>query len=150
MMSIGSSQPWRRKNGIPFIRFILVAFVVVFVWVQLVFPSLNTPSTSTEVNDSTAALLSMVPAVLHKFLAPIPKNSSQSLNGYSKNSPYQYSLGISEMKRIIAQYNLQQSIINENLFEPLSNDSIVIVIQVIFIYILIKIIIYSINHSFDS
>lgn len=125
-MSSGSSQAWRRKNGTTWIRFSLVIFVVVFVWVQLAFPSLNTPSTSTEVNDSAAALLSMVPAVLHKFLSPIPKNSS-SLNGYGKS---ELELSVPEIKRIIAQYNLQQTIINENIFEPLSNDSIVIVIQV--------------------
>lgn len=130
MMSSGSSQPWRRKNGITWIRFSLVVFVVVFVWVQLAFPSLNTPSTTTEVNDSAAVLLSMVPAVLHKFLSPIPKNSTLSLNGYSKTSAFQSTLSVAEMKRTIAQYNLQQSIINENLFEPLGTDSIVIVVQV--------------------
>lgn len=130
MMSSGSSQPWRRKNGITWIRFSLVVFVVIFVWVQLAFPSLNTSSSATEVNDSTAALLSMVPAVLHKFLSPMPKNYTLGLNGYSKTSAYQSTLSVPEIKRIIAQYNLQQSIINENLFEPLSNDSIIIVIQV--------------------
>lgn len=130
MMSSGSSQPWRRKNGITWIRFSLVAFVVVFVWVQLAFPSLNTPTPATEVNDSTAALLSMVPAVLHKFLSPMPKNFTSNLNGYSKSSAHQSILSVPEIQRIIAQYNLQQSIINENLFEALSNDSIVIVVQV--------------------
>lgn len=121
------SQPWRRKNGITWIRFSLLAFVVVFVWIQLAFPTFNTPTTSTELNDSTAALLSMVPAVLHKFLTPIQKNSSSTLNGYSKADSV---LTVQEIKRIIAQYNLQQTIINENLFEPLSNDSIVIIVQV--------------------
>lgn len=126
-MTSGSSQAWRRKNGITWIRFSLVVFVVVFVWVQLVFPSLNTPSQPTEVNDSAAALLSMVPAVLHKFLSPIPKNSS-SLNGFGRSS--ESAVTVPEISRIIAQYNLQQTIINENIFEPLSNDSIVIVVQV--------------------
>lgn len=125
-MSTGSSQPWRRKNGLTWIRFSLVVFVVVFVWVQLAFPSLNTPSQPTEVNDSAAALLSMVPAVLHKFLSPMPKNSS-TLNGYGRSES---AITVPEIRRIITQYNLQQTIINENIFEPLSNDSIVIVVQV--------------------
>ncbi|KAG5899452.1 hypothetical protein JTB14_015305 [Gonioctena quinquepunctata] len=72
----------------------------------------------------------MVPAVLHKFLSPKPRNVSlNGGNGSYNNFVYTNMPNISEMKRNIAQYNLQQVVHNENIFEPLQNDSIVIVIQ---------------------
>ncbi|ERL94761.1 hypothetical protein D910_12035 [Dendroctonus ponderosae] len=83
-------------------------------------------------NDSQAAILSMVPVVLHKFLAPKPKNGTNlGLNGSYNNLGYfKATFNISDIKRSIAQYNLQQTVYNEDLFGPLQNDSIVIVIQI--------------------
>lgn len=71
----------------------------------------------------------MVPAVFHKFLTPRPRNTSH-LNGSLINTAYRPSLNISEIKKVIAQYNLQQTLYNEDIFGPLQNDSVIIVVQV--------------------
>nr|XP_023022270.1 alpha-1,6-mannosyl-glycoprotein 2-beta-N-acetylglucosaminyltransferase-like [Leptinotarsa decemlineata] len=133
MMSSGSSQIWRRRSGIAWIRAGLVIFILVFIWLQLNFLSFGGSSPQySEVNDSNAAILSMVPAVLHKFLSPKANNFSlNGGNGSYINFVYASMPNISEMKRNIAQYNLQQVVYNENIFEPLQNDSVVIVVQVL-------------------
>jgi hypothetical protein len=58
--------------------------------------------------------------------------NSSSLNGTAgANTAYnKWTLNISDIKRNIAQYNLQQTVYNEDIFGPLQNDSVVIVIQV--------------------
>ncbi|XP_056645319.1 alpha-1,6-mannosyl-glycoprotein 2-beta-N-acetylglucosaminyltransferase [Diorhabda sublineata] len=131
-MSSGSSQIWRRRSGTAWIRAGLVIFILVFIWLQLNFLSLAGSSQQySEVNDSNAAILSNVPAVLHKFLSPRPKNFTITFsNGSYTNIFYTNAPNISEMKRNIAQYNRQQIVHNENIFEPLQNDSIVIVVQI--------------------
>lgn len=134
MMSAGRSQLWRRRNGTTFwIRAGLLIFLVIFLWVQLSFIDFGgSVSPFPDFNDSQAAILSMVPVVLHKFLAPKPKNGTNlGLNGsYNNYGFYKASLNISDIKRSITQYNLQQTVYNEDLFGPLQNDSIVIVIQI--------------------
>ncbi|XP_018566686.1 alpha-1,6-mannosyl-glycoprotein 2-beta-N-acetylglucosaminyltransferase isoform X2 [Anoplophora glabripennis] len=134
MMNSGTSQIWRRRTGTAWIRVGLIVFIVFFIWLQLNFLSFggSTPP-YIEVNDSNAAILSMVPAVLHKFLSPKPRNftSAISLNGTPYNNYiYKYAPNISDIKRSIAQYNLQQVVYNENIFGPLQSDSVVIVIQI--------------------
>ncbi|XP_018332311.1 alpha-1,6-mannosyl-glycoprotein 2-beta-N-acetylglucosaminyltransferase isoform X2 [Agrilus planipennis] len=119
-----------RRRGISWLRNSVLLFIVVFVWLQLNFLSLrNSSDTGQEINDSYAAILSMVPSLLHKFLTPRPFNRSLSNltigNLFSKSS-----LNISEMKYFINRYNKEQTVINENIFGPLQNDSIVIVVQV--------------------
>ncbi|XP_030748348.1 alpha-1,6-mannosyl-glycoprotein 2-beta-N-acetylglucosaminyltransferase isoform X1 [Sitophilus oryzae] len=131
-MSSGRSQIWRRRTTF-WIRAGLILFIVIFVWVQVSFVDFGgSVSTYSDINDSQAAILSMVPVVLHKFLAPKPKNMTNiGLNGsYNNLGYYKASLNISDIKRNIAQYNLQQTVYNEDLFGPLQNDSIVIVIQI--------------------
>lgn len=133
-MNSGSSQLWRRRTGTAWIRVGLIVFIVFFIWLQLNFLSFGGSAPPyIEVNDSNAAILSMVPAVLHKFLSPKPRNftSTMSLNGTTYNNyVYKYTPNISDIKRNIAQYNLQQVVYNENIFGPLQSDSVVIVIQV--------------------
>lgn len=41
-----------------------------------------------------------------------------------------HSPNISEMKRAIFRYNEMQNVINEDIFGPLQNDSVIIVVQV--------------------
>ncbi|XP_066158685.1 alpha-1,6-mannosyl-glycoprotein 2-beta-N-acetylglucosaminyltransferase isoform X3 [Euwallacea fornicatus] len=134
MMSAGRSQIWRRRNGTTFwIRAGLVLFIVIFIWVQISFIDFGGSGPPfADFNDSQAAILSMVPVVLHKFLAPKPKNGTNlGLNGSYNNLGYfKATFNISDIKRSIAQYNLQQTVYNEDLFGPLQNDSIVIVIQI--------------------
>ncbi|KAJ8926888.1 hypothetical protein NQ314_020739 [Rhamnusium bicolor] len=72
----------------------------------------------------------MVPAVLHKFLSPRNLTNLLGLNGTYNNLIYKYTPNISDIKRSIAQYDLQQVVYNENIFGPLQSDSVVIVIQI--------------------
>ena len=87
-------------------------------------------------NDSSAAILQMVPVVYRKFLTLKPRNQTiaSKANGtiegqISQNHPTQSS-NVIEMLRNIARYNELQSILNEDLFGPLQNDSVIIVVQV--------------------
>lgn len=132
-MSNGRSLLGRRRGSSTRWRTGLLIFLGLFVWVQLNFLSFrDTNDSSPEFNDSNAAILSMVPAVLHKFLTPKPRNrTGVGANGTVMNSmEYKVPLNISEIKRNIALYNSQQTVYNEDIFGPLQNDSIVIVIQV--------------------
>lgn len=90
-------------------------------------------------NDSTAAILSMVPPVYRKYLTAKNRShaASASGNGSNNNSTTQNGQpvqnqqpSIDEMQRNIARYNELQSVLNEDLFGPLQNDSVIIVIQV--------------------
>ncbi|XP_050313561.1 alpha-1,6-mannosyl-glycoprotein 2-beta-N-acetylglucosaminyltransferase isoform X2 [Anthonomus grandis grandis] len=134
MMSTGRSQIWRRRSGLTFwIRAGLILIIVIFIWVQMSFVDFGrNPGSFSDFNESQAAILSMVPVVLHKFLATKPKNGTNlGLNGsYNNLGFYKANLNISDIKRSIAQYNIQQTIYNEDIFGPLQNDSIVIVIQI--------------------
>ncbi|KAJ8983319.1 hypothetical protein NQ317_010858 [Molorchus minor] len=132
MMSGGGSQIWRRRSGTAWIRAGLIIFIVFFIWLQLNFLSFSgSTSIYSDVNDSNAAILSMVPAVLHKFLSPKPRNFSHlGINGSYGNAVNKYMPNISEIKRSIAQYNFQQTVYNENIFGPLQSDSVVIIIQI--------------------
>lgn len=102
-----------------------------------------------QVNDSAAAILQHVPINLHKFLTGRQKNqttgeqesridfttatktffiSADAQNGTRSERPGVPS--IEEIKRQITRYNDQQSILNEETFGPLLNDSVIIVVQV--------------------
>lgn len=87
-------------------------------------------------NDSTAAILSMVPPVYRKYLTAKNRNHTANGNGSNNNTaqngqPVQNQQpSIYEMQRNIARYNELQSVLNEDLFGPLQNDSVIIVIQV--------------------
>lgn len=132
-MSNGRSLLGRRRGGSTRWRTGLLIFIGLFVWVQLNFLNFRDSNDSgSEFNDSNAAILSMVPAVLHKFLTPKPRNKTYvGANGTVTNTiDYKIPLNISEIKRNIALYNIQQTVYNEDQFGPLQNDSIVIVIQV--------------------
>lgn len=130
-MNGGRSLIGRRRGNV-WIRSGVMVFIVLFVWMQLTFLSVGDSSDSnSSYNDSNAAILSMVPSVLHKFLTPRPRNSTQSQNRSSNsNALYRVPLSIPFIKRNIAQYNLQQTVYNEDIFGPLQNDSVVIVVQV--------------------
>ncbi|XP_017848210.1 alpha-1,6-mannosyl-glycoprotein 2-beta-N-acetylglucosaminyltransferase isoform X3 [Drosophila busckii] len=98
-------------------------------------------------NDSVDAILSMVPATLHKYLTPHSRNQSSgsalllnasaaALAGAGLNSATTISFGIyrppniTEIRRQIVKYNEMQMVLNEDTFGPLQNDSVIIVIQV--------------------
>lgn len=133
-MSGGRSLLGRRR-GNTWLRTGLILFIVMFLWLQLNFLSFrNSSESNQEVNYSNAAILSMIPSVLHKFLTPKPRNVSQTLNSNgsaaSNLANYKIPLNISEIRKNIAHYNQLQTVYNEDIFGPLQNDSVVIVIQV--------------------
>lgn len=78
----------------------------------------------------------MVPPVYRKYLTAKNRNHTASGNGSNNNTaqngrPVQNQQpSIYEMQRNIARYNELQSVLNEDLFGPLQNDSVIIVIQV--------------------
>lgn len=73
----------------------------------------------------------MVPPVFRKYLTTKPKNSTTTANSSQTilndvtNSP-----NITEIRKQIYRYNDAQTVINEDTFGPLQNDSVIIVIQV--------------------
>lgn len=89
-------------------------------------------------NDSSAAILSMVPPIYRKYLI-IPKRNSTNSSG---NGTTQINLrdqiqahNFDEIRRNIVRYNELQSVLNEDLFGPLQNDSVIIVVQVSLLFV---------------
>jgi alpha-1,6-mannosyl-glycoprotein beta-1,2-N-acetylglucosaminyltransferase len=78
--------------------------------------------------------------VLHKFLTPKPRNNSHAVGatnasdaaaaGQNGAANGRASLNISEIRRNIERYNDMQQVLNEELFGPVQNDSLIIVVQV--------------------
>lgn len=115
----------RRTSSV--LRSVLFLFLVTFIWLQLYLANLDSETgLSLDANESSAAVLSMVPKVLHKFLTPRPFNGSS--NGRRRFSSHP--LNISEMQANMERANEMQTIHNDDIFGPLQNDSLVIVIQV--------------------
>ncbi|XP_030369707.1 alpha-1,6-mannosyl-glycoprotein 2-beta-N-acetylglucosaminyltransferase [Scaptodrosophila lebanonensis] len=100
-------------------------------------------------NDSVDAIMSMVPAPLHKYLTPHTRNhstaagalllnaSGAALGGSASaaaattiNFDVYHPPNMTEIKRHIIRYNDMQMVLNEDTFGPLQNDSVIIVIQV--------------------
>nr|CAD7399341.1 unnamed protein product [Timema cristinae] len=186
-----------RRRTASCLRTAVFLFLVTFVWLQLHVANLSSGrqspgSDSQEGNDSSAAILSMVPQILHKFLTPKPRNSTQVLatlnpevlvaqtmqqhpaprylllsvpkflmpkpcystqvlapltpevidaqtmqqhsanatDSQNQNGSGRPLLNISDIKRNIERYNDLQTVLNEDVFGPVQNDSLVIVVQV--------------------
>nr|CAD7444976.1 unnamed protein product [Timema bartmani] len=168
-----------RRRTASCLRTAVFLFLVTFVWLQLHVANLSSGrqgpgSDSQEGNDSSAAILSMVPQMLHKFLTPKPRNSTQvfvilspeapdnqtmqqhpgtcllssapklltikpcnttqpsanATDAQNQNGSGRPLLNISDIKRNIERYNDLQTVLNEDVFGPVQNDSLVIVVQV--------------------
>ncbi|XP_066909468.1 alpha-1,6-mannosyl-glycoprotein 2-beta-N-acetylglucosaminyltransferase isoform X2 [Halyomorpha halys] len=121
------------RRRFPCLRALLLLIPLFFLCLQLHVSSLSSPrdvSTQESANDS-ALILSMVPQVLHKFLTAKPKNVSSMYNSTVGNDSWEgRSLMPEEILRNIHRYNAAQTIINEDIFGPVQNDTIIIVIQV--------------------
>lgn len=72
--------------------------------------------------------MNAVVQVLHKFLTSRPRNTS--LHSVANASEVPHQLTIEEIKRNILRYNAAQTVHNDDLFGPVLNDTIIIVIQV--------------------
>lgn len=75
-------------------------------------------------NDTSEQVLALVPPELHKYLTVHPKNvtanSTEKIG--TKN--------ITDIRRAIRKYNDAQTIYNEDIFGPVTNDTVIIAIQV--------------------
>ncbi|KAH8278462.1 hypothetical protein KR018_003592, partial [Drosophila ironensis] len=99
-------------------------------------------------NDSDDAILAMVPITLHKYLTPHSRNHTVPGVGTLAASLLSNTSGataatantitfegyhppnITEIKRQILRYNEMQTVLNEDTFGPLQNDSVIILVQV--------------------
>ncbi|XP_063242618.1 alpha-1,6-mannosyl-glycoprotein 2-beta-N-acetylglucosaminyltransferase-like isoform X1 [Bacillus rossius redtenbacheri] len=123
----------RRRTG-SCLRTVIFLFLVTFVWLQLHVASLGGPRQGlagdlADGNDS-AAILSMVPQVLHKFLTPRARLNASAAANSSDGAPARPRLNISDIRRSIECYNEAQAVLNEDVFGPIQNDTLVIVVQV--------------------
>ncbi|XP_023016599.2 alpha-1,6-mannosyl-glycoprotein 2-beta-N-acetylglucosaminyltransferase [Leptinotarsa decemlineata] len=108
---------WHHKNVLDYIRTGSVIFLMIFIWLHLNFSGLDEPSSKySKLNNADAVISSAKSAE-----PPITSVYEEILS----NMP-----NISTIKRKIAQYNQEQVVHNEHKFQPLRNDSVVIVVQV--------------------
>jgi alpha-1,6-mannosyl-glycoprotein beta-1,2-N-acetylglucosaminyltransferase len=91
--------------------------------------SKHSGSTAESEAAAQAQFLNVIPPHLHKFL--IPKNGT-NVNSNANNTEQ---LNITYIKRGIEQYNKYQVVLNEDIFGPLHNDSLVIAVQVSIFYL---------------
>lgn len=108
---------------------------MVIIYLSLVYFNLCVWNTSTQWHNYCHIIFQ----VLHKFLKPKPRNSSLSLNASMENVAHNVAgnrlpPNVSEIRRNIERYNEQQTLHNEELFGPLQNDTLIIVVQVCLIY----------------
>uniref|UniRef100_A0A336MCB3 Alpha-1,6-mannosyl-glycoprotein 2-beta-N-acetylglucosaminyltransferase n=1 Tax=Culicoides sonorensis TaxID=179676 RepID=A0A336MCB3_CULSO len=121
----------RRRHTV-YIRIGVILFLVIFAFLQIsIFNDSNDLTTIDVTNDSAAAILSMVPPVLHKYLKSKTRNNTHGTNnthnGINESSR---AANISEIKMMISRYNEAQLVLNEDLYGPLQNNSVIIVVQV--------------------
>lgn len=120
----------RRRHTL-YIRSAIIVFIL-FAFLQ--FHVINYDSSDSASNDSTnystAAILQMVPPVFHKYLTGKPRNSTHGQNGTHVGGEGPRTANISEILRMIQRYNEFQTVLNEDIYGPLQNDSVIIVVQV--------------------
>ncbi|XP_026816319.1 alpha-1,6-mannosyl-glycoprotein 2-beta-N-acetylglucosaminyltransferase isoform X1 [Rhopalosiphum maidis] len=130
-----------RKLGIGVcLRTVMLIFCLTFFWVQMhmsdvadneTLQILAKPDGLLDANDS---MLQLVPQHLHKYLVALPQRDRphQAIlpGNASEHIATAVSLNASEIRRLIDQQNSKQIVLNEDVYGPLQNDSLVIVIQV--------------------
>ncbi|XP_063703413.1 alpha-1,6-mannosyl-glycoprotein 2-beta-N-acetylglucosaminyltransferase isoform X2 [Culicoides brevitarsis] len=122
----------RRRHTV-FIRLGVILFLVLFAFLQInILNDSNDLTTIDVTNDSAAAILSMVPPVLHKYLKSKSRNNTHGTNNTQNNGNNDSlrAANISEIKMMISRYNEAQMVLNEDLYGPLQNNSVIIVVQV--------------------
>uniref|UniRef100_A0A6M2DRR2 Alpha-1,6-mannosyl-glycoprotein 2-beta-N-acetylglucosaminyltransferase n=1 Tax=Xenopsylla cheopis TaxID=163159 RepID=A0A6M2DRR2_XENCH len=132
----------RRRSFV--LRSAIFLLLLLFLYLQIhsVYTNLgggqNNLSSSESANETAAAILAMVPQVLHKYLAVKPKNVTGGQNSTfgritinpQLSSNERQEAALTEISKQIKYYNTKQTVINEEVFGPLQNDSVVIVVQV--------------------
>ncbi|XP_050069485.1 alpha-1,6-mannosyl-glycoprotein 2-beta-N-acetylglucosaminyltransferase isoform X1 [Anopheles maculipalpis] len=120
----------RRRHTL-YIRSAIIVFIL-FAFLQFHVINYNSSDSgsSDSTNYSTAAILQMVPPVFHKYLTGKPRNSTHGQNGTHYGGEGTRTANISDILRMIHRYNDQQTVLNEDIYGPLQNDSVIIVVQV--------------------
>ncbi|XP_014248655.1 alpha-1,6-mannosyl-glycoprotein 2-beta-N-acetylglucosaminyltransferase isoform X2 [Cimex lectularius] len=118
------------RRRFPCLRTLLLIFAMFFLCLQLHVSNLTGRESSTEPVNDSAVILSMVPQVLHKFLNAKPRNISNLANGTFGNQTDYKNIPIPEILRNIYKYNNAQTVHNEDIFGPIQNDTLIIVIQI--------------------
>lgn len=123
----------RRRHTL-YIRSAIIVFILfAFLQFHVINYDSNESGPADTANYSTAAILQMVPPVFHKYLTSKTRNGTHGQNGThvgGLGDSAQRSANISEILRMINRYNELQTILNEDIFGPLQNDSVIIVVQV--------------------
>lgn len=123
----------RRRHTL-YIRSAIIVFILfAFLQFHVINYDSNESGPADTANYSTAAILQMVPPVFHKYLTSKTRNGTLGQNGThigGLGDIAQRSANISEILRMINRYNELQTILNEDIFGPLQNDSVIIVVQV--------------------
>ncbi|XP_032596069.1 alpha-1,6-mannosyl-glycoprotein 2-beta-N-acetylglucosaminyltransferase isoform X2 [Drosophila grimshawi] len=138
-----------RKRNKFYMRSIFILALCIFGLLQYhnfnYLDSRDTMVSDSVTNDSVDAIMSMVPATLHKYLTPHTRNHSAALqlnssgaasigSGLAASTTISFDVyhppNMTEIKRQIIRYNEMQLVLNEDIFGPLQNDSVIIVIQV--------------------
>ncbi|XP_072946612.1 alpha-1,6-mannosyl-glycoprotein 2-beta-N-acetylglucosaminyltransferase-like isoform X2 [Epargyreus clarus] len=107
---------------------ILVILGLFCLWVQIMLSASNggleRDNELMNSNDTSEQVLALVPPELHKYLTVHPKNASG--NATERTGPK----NITDIRKAIEKYNSAQIIHNEDIYGPVQNDTIIIVIQV--------------------
>lgn len=113
------------------LRTALLLFLLTFVWLQLHILSLGSNSSDAPIEVNESAIFSMVPPVLHKFLTARQKNNTSGVNNtHGDDCGAPAPLNISEIIRSIMHHNEIQQVYNEDIYGPIQNDTVIIVVQV--------------------
>uniref|UniRef100_A0A2M4AIL4 Alpha-1,6-mannosyl-glycoprotein 2-beta-N-acetylglucosaminyltransferase n=1 Tax=Anopheles triannulatus TaxID=58253 RepID=A0A2M4AIL4_9DIPT len=130
-ISLPNTGALARRRHTLYIRSAIIVFIL-FAFLQ--FHVINYDSSdsgpSDSTNYSTAAILQMVPPVFHKYLTGKPRNATHAQNGTLFSAEGPRPANISDILRMIHRYNELQTVLNEDIYGPLQNDSVIIVVQV--------------------
>uniref|UniRef100_A0A182FAE3 Uncharacterized protein n=2 Tax=Anopheles albimanus TaxID=7167 RepID=A0A182FAE3_ANOAL len=129
-ISLPNTGALARRRHTLYIRSAIIVFIL-FAFLQ--FHVINYDSSdsgpSDSTNYSTAAILQMVPPVFHKYLTGKPRNATHAQNGTLFSAEGPRTANISEILRMIHRYNELQTVLNEDIYGPLQNDSVIVVVQ---------------------
>ncbi|XP_050084146.1 alpha-1,6-mannosyl-glycoprotein 2-beta-N-acetylglucosaminyltransferase isoform X1 [Anopheles aquasalis] len=130
-ISLPNTGALARRRHTLYIRSAIIVFILfAFLQFHVINYDSSDSGTSDSANYSTAAILQMVPPVFHKYLTGKPRNATHAQNGTLFSAEGHRTANISEILRMIHRYNELQTVLNEDIYGPLQNDSVIIVVQV--------------------
>lgn len=122
----------RRRHTLCIRSAIIIFILFAFLQFHVINHDSSDSGSADSANYSTAAILQMVPPVFHKYLTSKTRHPSYGQNNTGKEvgESTQRAANISEILRMIHRYNELQTILNEDIYGPIQNDSVIIVVQV--------------------